>query len=149
MKKYALDRFLDAQESRRFGSSYAEALAEIRNGRKITHWIWYVFPQLRGLARSEYSLFFGLEDPAEAEAYLAHEILGARLKEITSALLDLPETNILKIMGGVDSVKLRSCMTLFARTENAPEIFEKVLEKYFGGKQDEKAASCRSQVLAY
>ena len=141
MKKYALERFSEAQESHRFGSSYATALAEIRNGRKITHWIWYVFPQLRGLGRSEYSLFFGIEDPAEAEAYLAHEILGARLKEITSALLALPEPNILKIMGGVDSVKLRSCMTLFSQTDHAPEIFEKVLEKYFGGKADEKTLS--------
>ena len=141
MKKYTLDRFSEAQESHRFGSSYAEALAEIRNGRKITHWIWYVFPQLRGLGRSEYSLFFGLEDPEEAEAYLAHEILGARLKEITSVLLDLPEPNILKIMGGVDSVKLRSCMTLFAQTDHAPEIFGNVLEKYFGGKADEKTLS--------
>ena len=138
MKKYGLNRFLEAQNSRRFGSSYETALAEIRKGRKLTHWIWYVFPQLRGLGRSENSFFFGLEDMAEAEAYLAHEILGARLREITTALLNLPEINILKIVSGVDAVKLRSCMTLFARTENAPEIFEKVLEKYFGGKPDEK-----------
>ena len=141
MKKYALERFLEAQNSHRFGSSYEKALAEIRKGRKITHWIWYIFPQLRGLGKSEYSSFFGLENLAEAEAYLAHEILGTRLREITTALLDLPEANILKIVSGVDSVKLRACMTLFTHTENAPAIFEKVLEKYFNGKQDEKTLS--------
>ncbi|MBE6666402.1 MAG: DUF1810 domain-containing protein [Ruminococcaceae bacterium] len=141
MQNAALNRFLEAQNGFRYGSSYEDALAEIRRGRKITHWIWYVFPQLRGLGRSEYSYFFGLENKAEAEAYLAHEILGARLKEITAALLDLPETNILKIVSGVDAVKLRSCMTLFAQMENAPEIFERVLEKYFGGKKDEKTLS--------
>ena len=138
MKNDALHRFLEAQNGRRYGSGYEEALAEIRKGRKTTHWIWYVFPQLRGLGRSEYSFFFGLEDMAEAEAYLAHEILGVRLREITTALLNLPETNILKIVSGVDAVKLRSCMTLFSQMEHAPEIFEKVLEKYFGGKKDEK-----------
>ena len=141
MQKYSLDRFLEAQNSRRFGSSYEKALAEIRKGRKITHWIWYIFPQLRGLGKSEKSFFFGLEDIAEAEAYLAHEILGVRLIEITTALLDLPEANILKIVSGVDAVKLRACMTLFGQTENAPEIFEKILEKYFKGKQDEKTLS--------
>ena len=141
MQNDSLNRFLEAQNSRRYGSSYEEAFAEIRKGRKITHWIWYVFPQLRGIGKSEKSFFFGLEDMAEAEIYLTHETLGTRLREITTALLDLPETNILKIMSGVDAVKLRSCMTLFAQTENAPKIFEEVLEKYFGGKKDEKTLS--------
>ena len=141
MQNDSLNRFLEAQNSRRFGSSYATALAEIRKGRKITHWIWYVFPQLRGIGKSEKSFFFGLENREEAEAYLANEILGARLIEITTALLDLPETNILKIVSGVDAVKLRSCMTLFSQMKNAPTIFEEVLEKYFGGKKDEKTLS--------
>ena len=138
MQNYSLERFLEAQNSRRFGSSYETALEEIRKGRKITHWIWYIFPQLRGFGNSEKSFIFGLENKAEAEAYLAHEILGARLREITAALLDLPETNILKIVSGVDAVKLRSCMTLFAQTGKDPELFEQVLEKYFNGMADEK-----------
>ena len=138
MQNDSLNRFLEAQNSRRFGSSYATALAEMQSGRKVSHWIWYIFPQLRGLGRSSTSFYFGLENQEEAEAYLANEILGARLIEITTALLDLPETNILKIVSGVDAVKLRSCMTLFSQMKNAPKIFEEVLEKYFGGKKDEK-----------
>ena len=138
MQKNSWNRFLEAQNGSRWGSSYEEALAEIRKGRKYSHWIWYVFPQLRGLGRSEASFFFGLENKAQAEAYLSHEILGARLLEITGVLLALPESNILRIVSGVDAVKLRSCMTLFAQTKNAPPVFEAVLQKYFNGKRDEK-----------
>ena len=141
MQNDSLNRFLEAQNSRRYGSSYEEAFAEMQSGRKVSHWIWYIFPQLRGLGRSSTSFYFGLENREEAEAYLANEILGARLIEITTALLDLPETNILKIVSGVDAVKLRSCMTLFSQMKNAPTIFEEVLEKYFGGKKDEKTLS--------
>ena len=90
------------------------------------------------MGRSEASFFFGLENKAQAEAYLSHEILGVRLLEITGVLLALPESNILRIVSGVDAVKLRSCMTLFAQTENAPPVFEAVLQKYFNGKRDEK-----------
>ena len=138
MSVYALDRFLEAQDSHRYGSSYEEALAEIKRGQKRSHWIWYIFPQLRGLGRSEKSYFFGIENAEEARAYLAHEILGARLIEITNVLLDLPETNIFLIVSGIDASKLRSCMTLFAQVENAPPIFSAVLKKYFNGKPDEK-----------
>ena len=90
MQKNSWNHFLEAQNGSRWGSSYEEALAEIRKGRKYSHWIWYVFPQLRGLGRSEASFFFGLENKAQAEAYLSHEILGARLLEITGVLLALP-----------------------------------------------------------
>ena len=138
MQKNSWNHFLEAQNGSRWGSSYEEALAEIRKGRKYSHWIWYVFPQLRGLGRSEASFFFGLENRAQAEAYLSHEILGVRLLEITGVLLALPESNILRIVSGVDAVKLRSCMTLFAQTKNAPPVFEAVLQKYFNGKRDEK-----------
>ncbi len=133
-----LGRFLEAQNSRRYGASYEEALAEIKNGKKRSHWIWYIFPQLRGLGRSEYSYFFGIRNKSEAEAYLAHEILGARLIEITKVLLDLPEKNIFYIVSAIDVSKLRSSMTLFANTENAPKIFGDVLEKYFNGTSDKK-----------
>ena len=138
MYKDSLERFLDAQNSCLYAASYADALAEMRAGKKQTHWIWYVYPQLRGLGRSEYSFLFGIRDKKEAEAYLAHEILGARLIEMTKVLLDLPEKNIYYIMSGIDASKLRSCMTLFANTENAPEIFGEVLKKYFNGKPDRK-----------
>lgn len=133
-----LERFLEAQNSHRYGGSYEDALAEMRKGKKSTHWIWYIYPQLRGLGKSEKSYFFGIQDKAEAEAYLAHEILGARLIEITKVLLDLPEKNIYYIVSGIDASKLRSSMTLFANTENAPQIFEDVLKKYFEGTQDKK-----------
>ena len=138
MSVYQLERFLEAQNSHRYGSSYEQALAEIKRGQKYSHWIWYVFPQLRGLGRSENSFFFGLENKAEAEAYLAHDILGKRLIEITNVLLNLSETNIFYIVSGVDAMKLRSCMTLFSEMENAPPVFDAVLQKYFNGKKDEK-----------
>ena len=138
MQNDSLNRFLEAQNSFRYGSSYEEAFAEIQRGRKVSHWIWYVFPQLRGLGQSRTSYFFGLENREEAEAYLSHEILGARLIAITNELLRLPETNIFRIMSAVDAVKLRSCMTLFSQMKNAPKVFEEVLEKYFSGKKDEK-----------
>jgi len=138
MFAYALERFLEAQNSRHWGDSYEDALAEMKRGQKRGHWIWYIFPQLRALGRSTASHFFGIENAEEAKAYLAHEILGARLCEITGVLLNLPETNIFFIMSGIDAMKLRSCMTLFAQVEGAPPVFEAVLEKYFNGKRDEK-----------
>ncbi|MBQ3490011.1 MAG: DUF1810 domain-containing protein [Clostridia bacterium] len=138
MYQDSLERFLEAQNSRRYGGSYEDALAEMRAGKKYTHWIWYIYPQLRGLGRSEYSFLFGIRNKEEAEAYLAHEILGARLIAVTNVLLNLPETNIFQIMSAIDASKLRSCMTLFANTENAPEIFDNVLQKYFNGKPDRK-----------
>ena len=133
-----LNRFLEAQNSRRYGGSYEDALSEMKKGQKRTHWIWYIFPQLRGLGRSENSFFFGLENKAEAEAYLKHEILGARLIEITNVLLNLSETNIFYIVSAVDARKLCSCMTLFAEIENAPSVFDSVLQKYYNGKKDGK-----------
>ena len=138
MNDFDLNRFLQAQNTGSYGSTYAHALEEIRKGRKYSHWIWYVFPQIRGLGRSPNACFFALRDMDEANAYMHHEILGARLVEISEALLSLPETNILYILGGIDSVKVRSCMTVFSKTERAPAVFEKVLKKYFGGKPDEK-----------
>ena len=113
-------------------------LRKCAKAKKITHWIWYVYPQLRGLGRSSNSYLFGIRNKEEAEAYLAHEILGARLIEITKVLLDLPEKNIYYIVSGIEASKLHSSMTLFANTENAPKIFEDVLKKYFGGTQDKK-----------
>ena len=134
---YDFSKFLDAQEY-----DYATALSEIRAGRKTSHWIWYIFPQLAALGRSSTAKFYGIADLDEARAYLANETLASRLKEITQALLDLPDTDAQKVMGShVDAVKLRSSMTLFALADPACDIFQKVLDKYFSGKRDENTAA--------
>ena len=127
---YNLDRFVEAQEA-----AYSVALSEVRNGRKVSHWMWYIFPQLQGLGRSAMAQFYGIEDLEEAKAYLAHELLGQRLRQITQVLLELPETDPKKIFGQIDSVKLRSCMTLFAHA-SGEALFTKVLEKYYSGEED-------------
>ena len=130
---YDFSKFLDAQEM-----DYSTALSEIRAGRKTSHWIWYIFPQLTALGRSSTAKFYGIADLDEARAYLNNETLASRLKEITQALLDLPDTDAQKVMGShVDAIKLRSSMTLFALADPAADIFQKVLDKYFSGKRDE------------
>lgn len=137
MKTYDLERFIRAQER-----DYPLALSEIRAGRKKSHWIWYIFPQLRGLGRSHYAGFYGLEDIGEARQYLGHEVLGTRLKEISEALLQLGENNPSKVMGGhPDDWKLCSCMTLFAEISEDNSVFHKVLDKFFDGKMDDKTLS--------
>lgn len=126
-----LERFTDAQVY-----AYPAALREIRNGRKESHWMWFIFPQLRGLGRSDTAQFFGIAGAAEAREYLAHPVLSARLTEITGALLELPETNPVRIFGPVDALKLRSCMTLFAAVSEPDSVFRQVLQKYYGGTED-------------
>lgn len=130
MKDFDLDRFLVGQQ---FG--YDWALKEIQAGKKEEHWIWYVFPQLKGLGYSSNSRFYGIDGREEAEAYLKHEVLNARLREITSALLLHKGTPILEIMPGIDCLKLKSSMTLFdAICPN--DIFDEVLQCFFDGKRD-------------
>jgi len=129
---HELTRFLEAQNQ-----LYLQALAEINKGRKEAHWMWFVFPQIKGLGFSETSLFYGIKDITEAEQYLSHPILGKHLIEITTALLQLKDKTALQIFGHPDYLKLRSCMTLFANIPNTNPIFEQVLEKYFDGLQDE------------
>ncbi|MBQ7561539.1 MAG: TIGR02452 family protein [Synergistaceae bacterium] len=131
MKDYNLERFISAQES-----DYNIALNEIKHGRKKSHWIWYIFPQLRGLGYSYNSDFYGIEDVDEAKKYLAHPVLGARLQEITRALLELKENDANKIMGSPDDMKLHSCMTLFAYISGNDSIFHKAINKFFAGQQD-------------
>ena len=128
---YDLNRFLTAQER-----DYAQALAEIRAGRKRSHWIWYIFPQLRGLGYSYNSEYYGIADAEEARQYLAHPVLGARLREITTALLELPESDPLLVMGRPDDMKLCSSMTLFEYAAEQDSVFGKVLDKYYGGRRD-------------
>lgn len=128
---YDLNRFLTAQER-----DYAQALAEIRAGRKRSHWIWYIFPQLRGLGYSYNADYYGIVDAEEARQYLAHPVLGARLREITTALLELPESDPLLVMGRPDDLKLCSSMTLFEYAAEQDSVFGKVLDKYYGGSRD-------------
>ena len=131
--KYDLSRFHAAQ-----ARDYADALAEIRAGRKRSHWIWYVFPQLRGLGQSPYAVRFGLDGAGEARAYYDDPVLGARLREITAALIDLPDGDIGRIMGSdIDALKLRSCMTLFARVAPECGLFARALERFYGGRADD------------
>ena len=129
----SLQRFLDAQ-----ATDYAQALAEVKAGRKRSHWMWYIFPQIRGLGFSETARFYGIQDLAEATAYLQHPVLGSRLVAICEALLTLPGSNATSIMGSPDDLKLRSSMTLFAAVPGAGPVFQQVLTKFFGGGPDSK-----------
>ncbi|MBC6609954.1 DUF1810 domain-containing protein [Hymenobacter sp. BT507] len=128
-----LSRFLDAQQS-----DYQTALSEIKNGRKRSHWMWYIFPQIQGLGFSETSKFYAIQDAAEAEAYLTHPVLGSRLLEISSALLKLSSSNATSIFGSPDDLKLKSSMTLFASLPKADPVFQSVLDKFFNGAKDNK-----------
>ena len=131
--QYNFSKFLNAQEE-----DYATALSEIKAGHKTSHWIWYIFPQLQALGRSRTAQYYGIADLAEARAYLANEVLASRLKEISQALLDLPNDNARAVMGSqIDAVKLCSSMTLFSLADPTCEIFKKVLDKYFNGNLDE------------
>ena len=127
-----LDRFIKAQEN-----TYSIALNEIKNGRKKSHWMWYIFPQIKGLGMSETSRYYGIDGVLEAKAYLDNEILGNRLREITGELLKLDENNPFDIFGTIDTMKLKSCMTLFDYVSDE-NIFMDVLDKFYNGEVDEK-----------
>lgn len=116
--------------------NYARALAEIRAGRKTSHWMWYIFPQLRGLGRSDTSRYYALEGLEEARAFLADPVLGRNLLEICRALLALPTDSALEVLGTPDNLKLRSSMTLFAQADRENPVFPAVLDKFFGGRPD-------------
>ena len=136
MDELSVERFLKAQEG-----DYKVALAEIRAGRKQSHWIWYIFPQLKGLGRSSTAEYYGICDMAEAKAYLAHPILRQRLIEISEAMLGLSSKDAEDVMGYPDNLKLRSSMTLFVLAEPACKIFQQVLDKFFDGKMDERTVA--------
>lgn len=127
-----LERFIKAQEN-----SYNQALNEIKMGEKKTHWMWYIFPQIKGLGFSEISNYYAIEDLDEATAYLENKILKQRLIEISKALLKLETNNPIEIFGVIDSIKLKSSMTLFSLVSNE-SIFENILEKFYEGEKDEK-----------
>ncbi len=128
-----LDRFLDAQSQ-----SYATALAEIKNGRKATHWMWFIFPQLKNLGRSGTARFYGIENLTEAAAYLNHPVLGKRLVEISGELLGIKGKTATEIFGSPDDLKLCSCMTLFVHVSGADPVFGKVLDQFYSGQHDER-----------
>jgi len=126
-----LNKYLEAQKD-----TFELALSEIKNGKKESHWMWYVFPQIQGLGESEISKFYSLNTIDEAKGYLAHPILGARLIEISTVLLHLNENDSYEIFGYPDNLKLKSCMTLFSLAANDKIlIFNEILIKYFGNEK--------------
>jgi uncharacterized protein (DUF1810 family) len=128
---FELSRFIEAQRS-----SYDDALAEITAGRKRSHWMWYIFPQLDGLGFSALSKRYAIKSRAEAEAYLRHPVLGPRLEACAAAALAVERRSAREIFGPPDDMKLRSCATLFAQVAPAGSVFERLLEKYFHGEPD-------------
>ena len=139
MDQFDLARFVAAQDS---GGDYTRAIAELRRGRKSSHWMWFVFPQVTGLGHSAMANRYGIASLAEARAYLAHPVLGPRLVEASGILLTLEARSARDIFGSVDAVKLRSSMTLFemasgdAVTDDAASVFRRVLDVYFEGRAD-------------
>ena len=131
---YDLERFVEAQDA---GGTYDRALVELRRGRKASHWMWFVFPQVAGLGRSATAQRYAVSGLAEARAYVAHPVLGPRLQECATALTELPGSDPVAVLGPVDAVKLHSSMTLFARADPAEPTYAAVLEQYFAGTPDE------------
>lgn len=136
MANYDLERFLKGQ-----ARNYDAALREIQSGCKRSHWMWYVFPQIRGLGYSSTAQYYAIRDLGEAKAYLQHPILRARLLEISGVLLTLDSHSASEVFGWPDDLKLRSSMTLFAEAEPECDVFQKVLNQYFQGKKDENTLS--------
>jgi len=126
-----LSRFTDAQQS-----TYTAALSEIKSGRKRSHWMWYIFPQIAGLGFSQTSRYYAIKDLKEAKAYVEHPVLGRRLVEICHELLKLNSSNANEVFGRPDDIKLRSSMTLFAAVPGADSVFQSVLDKFFAGEKD-------------
>ncbi|MDY3560147.1 DUF1810 domain-containing protein [Gemmata sp. JC673] len=133
-----LNRFVTAQQGSGGMAGYATALAEVRAGAKVTHWMWYVFPQFAGLGFSAMSQRYAIKSRAEAEAYLAHPVLGPRLVECAGAALGVEGKSAFDIFGDPDDAKLKSCATLFAHVSPDGSVFHQLLERFFGGKRDEK-----------
>ena len=133
---YALSRFHKAQKN-----AYATTLSEIRAGRKRSHWIWYIFPQIQGLGFSATAQYYAIADLDEAKAYLQDPVLRDHLLEISNALLTLDSSDPSSVMGYPDDLKLRSSMTLFALADPDCRVFQNVLAKYYGGKRDERTVA--------
>ena len=129
--EFQLDRFVEAQED-----VYARVLEELRRGRKTGHWMWFVFPQLAGLGRSEMSRYYAIRSLAEARAYIAHPVLGSRLRDCAALVAGATATSAEEIFGSIDAVKLRSSMTLFHRAAPDEHVFADVLAHFFNGIPD-------------
>lgn len=130
---YDLDRFVAAQNSH---GRYEQALAELRAGRKTSHWMWFVFPQIGGLGRSAMAQAYAIADLAEARAYLEHPVLGPRLVTAAESVLTHRDRTAAEILGGIDAIKLRSSMTLFAQADASQTVFRSVLDQFFDGEDD-------------
>ena len=128
-----LDRFILAQKR-----DFETALTEISNGRKRTHWMWYIFPQIQGLGFSDTAKYYGIKDLSEAGDYYIHPVLGQRLIKITRELLNHKDKSAHDIFGTPDDLKLRSSMTLFAALQGADPVFQQVIDHFFNGEKDEK-----------
>lgn len=128
---HILDRFLQAQEP-----VWPRVIAELRAGKKRTHWMWFVFPQIKGLGHSHMAQRYAIQSMAEAQAYLAHPVLAGRLHECCQILLELETSSALDVLGRPDDLKLRSCMTLFGEASAPGSVFHAVLQKYFSGEKD-------------
>lgn len=127
-----LDRFLQAQEP-----VWVRVQAELKGGKKRTHWMWFVFPQFRGLGHSETAELYAIQSVAEARAYLAHPVLGSRLRECCQILLSLRTSSPLEVFGSPDDLKLKSCMTLFDAASEGDRVFCAVIQKFFEGQRDQ------------
>jgi uncharacterized protein (DUF1810 family) len=130
--RYNLQRFVEAQDS-----IIQQVISELRAGRKMSHWMWFIFPQIRGLGRSPTAIEYAISSADEARAYLAHPVLGPRLQECTQLVLLVENRPAAQIFGSPDDMKFRSCMTLFAQVSPQENIFEKALQKYFRGVPDQ------------
>ena len=130
---YDLARFVEAQKD-----DYPRALSEIQSGRKRSHWMWYIFPQFDGLGVSSTSIHYAIKSVGEAEAYLRHPVLGPRLLEIAQAAVEVEGRSALAVFGTPDDMKLQSCATLFASVSPAGSVFQRLLDRYFGGEPDDK-----------
>jgi uncharacterized protein (DUF1810 family) len=131
---HRLQRFVDAQDD---DGTYESALRELRDGRKRSHWMWFIFPQIAGLGQSPTSRRYAISSLEEARAYVAHPVLGPRLEECVRALLARTGASARDIFGGIDAMKLRSSMTLFHRADPDNALYTEVLDRYFGGEPDE------------
>jgi uncharacterized protein (DUF1810 family) len=131
--RFDLQRFVTAQDT---GSTYERALGEMRSGRKASHWMWFVFPQLRGLGHSPTAQFYGIDGIDEARAYLDHPVLGPRLLDCVEAVAATQGRAAVEIFGTIDALKLRSSMTLFARAATDPAPFTAVIDRFFDGAHD-------------
>jgi uncharacterized protein (DUF1810 family) len=135
MRDSGLERFVEAQDA---GGTYAQALRELRAGRKTSHWMWFVFPQVAGLGRSSMAQAYAIASLQEAQDYLAHPVLGPRLRESVAAVLTHTDRTAEQVFGGIDALKLRSSMTLFARADPAEPAFTAVLDAFYDGQADER-----------